>query len=66
MVPTWNYAVVHAYGVLRAIEDGDWLKDQIERLTALQEGMRDEPWGRFRCARRLYRGDDEGDRRDRD
>jgi len=44
VVPTWNYAVVHAYGVLRAIEDGDWLKDQIERLTASQEGVRAEPW----------------------
>jgi len=44
VVPTWNYAVVHAYGVLRAIEDGDWLKEQIERLTALQEGGRDQPW----------------------
>jgi transcriptional regulator len=44
VVPTWNYAVVHAYGVIRAIEDGNWLKDQIERLTALQEGMRAEPW----------------------
>jgi transcriptional regulator len=44
VVPTWNYAVVHAYGVLRAIEDSDRLKDQIERLTALQEGVRDEPW----------------------
>ena len=26
VVPTWNYAVVHAYGVLRAIEDGAWLR----------------------------------------
>ena len=44
VVPTWNYVVVHAYGAIRAIEDGNWLRDQIERLTALQEGVRAEPW----------------------
>ena len=44
VVPTWNYAVVHVYGVIRAIEDGNWLRDQIERLTALQESARAEPW----------------------
>jgi len=44
VVPTWNYAVVHAYGALRPIEDGEWLSNQIERLTVLQEGVRAEPW----------------------
>lgn len=44
VVPTWNYVVVHAYGVIRVIEDGAWLGDQIERLTALQESTRAEPW----------------------
>ena len=44
VVPTWNYAVVHAYGVIHVIEDGNWLRDQIERLTALQESARAEPW----------------------
>src|SRR5579883_1311310 len=26
VVPTWNYAVVHAHGRLEAIEDHDWLR----------------------------------------
>ena len=25
-VPTWNYAVVHAYGVLRTVDDAPWLR----------------------------------------
>jgi transcriptional regulator len=33
VVPTWNYAVVHAHGRLRIIDDVAWLRDQIERLT---------------------------------
>jgi transcriptional regulator len=33
-VPTWNYAVVHAYGGLRIIDDPAWLRDQLEALTA--------------------------------
>ena len=44
VVPTWNYAVVHAYGPIRVVEDGGWLRDQIERVTALQEAARAEPW----------------------
>jgi transcriptional regulator len=44
VVPTWNYAVVHAYGALRAIEDANWLRDQIEALTVMQEGGRTAPW----------------------
>jgi transcriptional regulator len=44
VVPTWNYAVVHAYGPLRAIEDPVWLLALLERLTAAHEGPRDAPW----------------------
>jgi transcriptional regulator len=44
VVPTWNYAVVHAHGRLQAIEDEAWLRDQIDRLTRLQEAQRREPW----------------------
>lgn len=43
-VPTWNYAVVHAYGAMRAIEDESWLRRQIEALTLAHEGGRAEPW----------------------
>ncbi len=43
-VPTWNYAVVHARGPLRFIEDADWLRTQVEALTRQQEGAFAEPW----------------------
>ena len=33
VVPTWNYAAVHAYGALRVIEDTAWLRDLVGRLT---------------------------------
>jgi transcriptional regulator len=32
-VPTWNYAVVHARGRPRAIEDRDWLLQHVSGLT---------------------------------
>jgi transcriptional regulator len=44
VVPTWNYAVVHAYGRMRIVEDEGWLRTQIEDLTRFNEGLRAEPW----------------------
>jgi transcriptional regulator len=44
VVPTWNYATVHAYGRVRVIEDHDWLLAQIRALTQSQEGDRAHPW----------------------
>ena len=44
VVPTWNYAVVHAHGPLRAIEDPVWLLALLERLTAKHEAARPAPW----------------------
>jgi transcriptional regulator len=43
-VPTWNYAVVHAYGVPRAIEDRDWLLEHVTKLSDLHESERAVPW----------------------
>jgi transcriptional regulator len=43
-VPTWNYAVVHAWGRVHVIEDSDWLLTQIEQLTSSQEEGRPHPW----------------------
>jgi transcriptional regulator len=43
-VPTWNYAVAHAHGRLRAIDDADWLRAQIEALTAQEETAFATPW----------------------
>ena len=44
VVPTWNYAVVHAYGVLRAVDDAAWLRAQLEGLTAHNEAAFAAPW----------------------
>ena len=44
VVPTWNYAVVHAYGHARIIEDADWLRAHVTRLTAVHEADFPEPW----------------------
>ncbi len=44
VVPTYNYAVVHAHGVLRAIEDPDWILALLGRLTARHESPRAAPW----------------------
>jgi transcriptional regulator len=44
VVPTWNYAVVHAYGTLRAVDEPDWLLALVERLTDRHEAARARPW----------------------
>jgi transcriptional regulator len=44
VVPTWDYAVVHAHGTLRAIEDPAWLLALLERLTTTHEATRARPW----------------------
>ena len=44
VVPTWNYAVVHAGGPLRIIEDVAWLRRLVEDLTHMHETDRAEPW----------------------
>lgn len=44
VVPTWNYATVHAYGVIRVVDDADWLLDQLEALTDSNEASFPEPW----------------------
>lgn len=44
VVPTYNYAVVHAYGTLRAIEEREWLRGLVERLTRRHEAGKPAPW----------------------
>ncbi len=43
-VPTWNYAVVHAYAPLRVIEDQQWLLAHVSRLTEIHEAPFPVPW----------------------
>lgn len=44
VVPTWNYAVVHAHGKARAIEDRDWLRRLVTKLTLRHERDSASPW----------------------
>lgn len=44
VVPTWNYTVVHAHGVLEAVDDAPWLHALVSRLTESQEAARARPW----------------------
>ena len=44
LVPTWNYAVVHAYGVARALDDAE-LRRLLDDLSASQEErLPKTPW----------------------
>ena len=44
VVPTWNYATVHAYGTLRLIEDRDRLRGILQRTVSWYESNREQPW----------------------
>src|SRR4029450_5615434 len=37
VVPTWNYAAVHAYGIATAVQDAAWLRRMVEDLTNRHE-----------------------------
>jgi len=43
-VPTWNYAVVHAYGVPRIIENHAALRPMLEALVDTHEAAFSQPW----------------------
>lgn len=43
-VPTWNYAVVHAYGRARMVNDDARLRDIVVRLTEKYEAGRARSW----------------------
>ena len=43
-VPTWNYAVVHAYGRPAIMKEKDWLLRHVTELSAQQERSEARPW----------------------
>jgi transcriptional regulator len=43
-VPTWNYAIVHAYGRVEIIQDGAWLLRHVTELSEQQESPYEIPW----------------------
>lgn len=44
VVPTWNYAAVHAYGRPEVVQDKAWLRGHVAELTAQQEARETKPW----------------------
>jgi transcriptional regulator len=44
VVPTWNYATVHAWGRPSVFEDPAWLHRQVTALTESRETPRAAPW----------------------
>ena len=44
VVPTWNFAVVHAYGRPEVMKEKDWLLRHVTELTAQQERNETKPW----------------------
>ncbi len=44
VVPTWNYAAVHAYGRPEVIEDKEQTRRHVAELTAQQERNEPQPW----------------------
>jgi transcriptional regulator len=44
VVPTWNYATVHAWGRPQIMDSEGWLRSQIDALTAQKEEPRALPW----------------------
>jgi len=45
VVPTWNYAAVHAYGPVEFFDDEHRLLDVVNRITDIHEKPRSRPWG---------------------
>jgi transcriptional regulator len=44
VVPTWMYTAIHAYGCVRFIDDPEWLRDVVTRLTDKHEAASAQPW----------------------
>lgn len=43
-VPTFNYAVVHAFGKIQLHEDPAWLMAHLHQLTDMHEVTQENPW----------------------
>ena len=44
VVPTWNYAVVHAQGHIKLIEDSHWLRSHVSQMTNIHEPIYQSNW----------------------
>lgn len=43
-VPTWNYAVVHAYGIPRVLHEAESMERHLHQLIRYHEGTAPESW----------------------
>jgi transcriptional regulator len=43
-VPTWNYAIVHAYGRPSVMKEKEWLLRHVTELSEQQERSEPQPW----------------------
>ena len=43
-VPTWNYVDVHAYGTVQLVEDAEWLRRFLVRLSERHEARNPVAW----------------------
>lgn len=44
VVPTWNYAVVHAQGKIKLIEDPQWIRSHVSEMTNIHEPTYQSEW----------------------
>lgn len=44
VVPTWNYATVHAEGFIKLIDDPQWLRNHVSQMTDIQEPTYQSTW----------------------
>lgn len=44
VVPTWNYAAVHAEGSLKLIDDPQWLRNHVSQMTNIHEPRYQSTW----------------------
>jgi transcriptional regulator len=44
VVPTWNYVVVQARGLLQVHDDAAWVRAQVTQITRQQERGSNQPW----------------------
>jgi transcriptional regulator len=44
VVPTWNYMIVHARGRINWLQEREWLRQLLEKMTNSHEQNRAHPW----------------------
>ena len=53
-VPTWNYVVVHAFGLPRLVQGSESMQAHLMQLIQLQEGTGPESWNPEKLSQETY------------